>query len=234
MPTICGGRVFLPFLLEPIKDWDLKNSENVDHFIANSRNVADRIRKIYKRESVIINPPVDTNIFKIKNIDKDYFLVVSRLNSYKRVDLVVEAFNELGFSLKIIGDGPERARLESLAGENIQILGKVADSDLANYVAECRALVFPGEEDFGITPLEAMACGRPVVAFGAGGAKETIVEPETGIFFNDQDAVSLSEAVKKLSFEYFDKQKIRRHALEFDKEVFKKKIWEYVDEKCKK
>ncbi|MFA6431621.1 MAG: glycosyltransferase [Candidatus Margulisiibacteriota bacterium] len=227
-------KYFLPYLLEPIRDWDLKNSESVDHFVAISKFVAHRIRKIYKRESDIIYPPVDTDNFRILDNDKDYFLVVSRLVSYKRVDLVVDAFNELGFPLFIIGDGPERKELEKKSQENIRFLGKLSDQDLSKYVAECRALIFPGEEDFGITPLEAMACGRPVIAYRAGGAEETVNEPETGMFFDRQEPEELANAVKKFVFECYDKRKIRQHAMAFDRKNFKKLIWEYVNEKFEK
>jgi glycosyltransferase involved in cell wall biosynthesis len=221
-------KTFLPFFLEPVKSWDLQNAQRVDFFIANSRMVAERIRKIYGRESVIINPPVEGDFFRPSSIDRDYFLIVSRLNAYKRVDVAVEAFNELDLPLKIIGDGPDRKGLERRARSNIEFLGRRSDFEVAKYLAECRALIFTGEEDFGIVPLEAMACGRPVVAYRAGGAEETVVEGKTGIFFEPQTSPALIQALKRFQFEVFDKNKIREHALQFDKKVFKQKIEGFV------
>ncbi len=224
-------KAFLPFFLEPIKNWDLQNSQRIDFFIANSRTVAERIRKIYGRESVIINPPVESDFFRPSNIDRDYFLVVSRLNPYKRIDVAVEAFGELDLPLKIIGDGPDRRALEKRARPNIEFLGRRGDFEVAKYLAECRALIFTGEEDFGIVPLEAMACGRPVIAYRAGGAEETVIEGETGLFFEPQNPEALIQALKRFQFGVFDKNGIREHALKFDKNVFKRKIEEFVKAK---
>lgn len=221
----------LPFFLEPVKNWDLQNSQRVDYFIANSRTVAERIRKIYDRESVIINPPVEADFFRPSGVDRDYYLVVSRLNAYKRIDIAVEAFNELDLPLKVIGDGPERRVLEKIARPNVEFLGRQSDFEVARHLAECRALVFTGEEDFGIVPLEAMASGRPVIAYRAGGAEETVIEAKTGIFFDPQTAQGLVQAVRRFRFEIFDKNRIREHALRFDKKVFKQKIEGFVREK---
>jgi len=157
--------------------------------------------------------------------------VVSRLNAYKRIDLVVEVFNQLELPLKIIGTGPAFNNLKKMAREHIEFLGKVSDLELARYLAECRALIFPGEEDFGIVPLEAMACGRPVIAYRKGGVLETMLDEETGVFFYPQTSEALSAAVKRFQFMVFDKHKIREHALKFDKKVFKRKIEEFVNEK---
>jgi glycosyltransferase involved in cell wall biosynthesis len=221
----------LPFFLNPIKQWDLRNNAGVDAFIAISAMIAERIRKIYGRESDIIYPPVETEKFKPGKIDGDYYLVASRLTAYKRIDLAVEAFDQLELPLKVIGDGPAGPALRRMAKENIEFLGRVNDQELAYHLANCRALIFPGEEDFGIVPLEAMASGRPVIAFQAGGAKETILEGKTGIFFKEQSVVSLCEAVKRFRFELFDKNEIRKHAENFAKANFKKRIKEYIDEK---
>ncbi|MDD5594060.1 MAG: glycosyltransferase, partial [Candidatus Margulisbacteria bacterium] len=168
---------------------------------------------------------------RISEIDRDYYLIVSRLNPYKRVDLAIEAFNELGLPLRIIGRGPDRGRLQKLAGPNVSFLGGQTDEQIAGQLAECRALVFPGEEDFGIAPVEAMAAGRPVIAFRAGGAVETVVEGETGVFFDEQTPAALVRAVNRSKFELFDKQRIRRQALKYDKSVFKKKMEDFIKEK---
>jgi glycosyltransferase involved in cell wall biosynthesis len=227
-------KALLPYLLEPIKKWDIENSRRVDHFVAISKTVAERIRQIYGRESDIIFPPVETDLFRPVTIDSDYFLIVSRLNPYKRTDIAVEAFGRLDLPLKIIGDGPDRRRLEKMAGPSIEFLGRRPDNVVAKYLAECRALVFPGEEDFGIVPLEAMASGRPVIAYRAGGALETVSEGETGLFFDRQTPAALASAVERFRFSVFDKQRIREHALKFDKKVFKAMIERFVSEKYEK
>ncbi|MFH1826376.1 MAG: glycosyltransferase [bacterium] len=224
-------KALLPILLEPIKYWDLKTVSGVDYFIANSQTVAERIKKTYQRESVIINPPVETDKFRPSAVGQDYFLLVSRLNAYKRIDVIVDAFTQLDLPLKIIGTGSMRRSLEKKAGPNIEFLGRQGDKKLARYIAECRALVFPGEEDFGIVPLEAMSTGRPVIAYNAGGAKETVIDGETGLFFDQQTNESLVAAIKRFQFETFDKNKIRNRALVFDKEVFKRKIEAFVGQK---
>jgi glycosyltransferase involved in cell wall biosynthesis len=224
----------LPYLLDPLRRWDLENSRGVDYFIANSQTVARRIEKIYGRESVIINPPVDGGYFDISPTDGDYFLLVSRLNPYKRIDVVVEAFNRAELPLKIIGSGPAEKSLKRQARDNIEFLGRVSDRKLRELLSACRALIFPGEEDFGIAPLEAMACGRPVLAYKAGGALETVREGETGIFFKRQDPAELEAALRRFRFELFSKQKIRAHALKFDLKEFRKKIAAFVKEKYEK
>ncbi|MFH1361052.1 MAG: glycosyltransferase [bacterium] len=222
---------FLPFLLEPLKRWDIQNSTGVDYFLTSSKTVAERIKKTYKCQSDIINPPVEAGFFKPINLDGDYFLVVSRLNTYKRIDLVVRVFTQLDLPLKIIGSGPDLNNLKGIAGPNIEFLGYLTDQEIAQHLAACRALIFPGEEDFGIVPIEAMACGRPVIAYRAGGAKETVLDEETGIFFDEQSEVALMKAVQRFQFMTFDKERIRRHAERFDKENFKQKIKDYVEKR---
>lgn len=222
-------KVLIKYFMNYMRIWDRVSADRVDYFIANSRNVAKRIWKHYRRECVVIYPPVRTKLFNISNIDEEYFLIVSRLVPYKRIDLAVEAFNELRLPLVIIGDGPERQKLQSMAKSNIKLLGRQTDEVIKEYYAKCRAFIFPGEEDFGITPLEAQASGRPVIAFGKGGVLETVVEGETGIFFKEQTVKSLKEAVVNFNRYRFDKFKIRKHAEKFDEEIFKQKIKQYVE-----
>lgn len=221
----------LNYFLTFMRVWDYSSAARVDYFIANSENVARRIKKHYKRDAVVIPPPVRCSLFNISDEDGDFFLVVSRFQEYKRVDIAIEACNRLGVKLKIVGDGPEAKRLKAMAGPNVEFLGRASDDEVKKLYAQCRAFLFPGEEDFGITPLEAMASGRPVIAFGKGGALETVVENKTGVFFYEQTADSLVEAIKKFEKMSFDKNELREHAKLFDEEVFKERIKAFVEEK---
>ncbi|MDK0736123.1 glycosyltransferase [Clostridium perfringens] len=221
----------LSYFLTGIRIWDNVSADRVDYFIANSENVAKRIWKHYRRESVVIHPPVRCNLFNISDIDEDYFLIVSRLQEYKRIDLAIEAFNRLGFPLVIIGDGPDREKLEKMANSNIKFLGRESDEVIKEYYSKCRAFIFPGEEDFGITPLEAQASGRPVIAYGKGGALETVLNNETGVFFKEQTVESLIMAIENFAEINFNKIKIREHAMKFDEEIFKNKIEKFICEK---
>jgi len=225
-------RLMLQPVLRWLQKWDLRTNKRVDHFIANSLTTQKRIKLFYGRDSHVINPPVDTSFFKPYNSEiGDYFLVVSRLNPYKRIDLAVEAFNETGLPLIVAGSGPDEKRLRKLAKPNITFLGKVSDQEVVKYYSSCRAFVLPGEEDFGLTPVEAQACGRPAIAYRAGGATESIIEGRTGMFFDRQDTPSLIDALKRFDHRSFDPKLIRENALRFDKEVFKQKIREFVNGK---
>ncbi|MFH1577398.1 MAG: glycosyltransferase [Candidatus Margulisiibacteriota bacterium] len=226
-------KAILLWVLEPLKKWDLATAQSVDHYLAISRTVAERIAVTYGRKSDIIYPPVDTENYEISSIARDYFLVVSRLNAYKRIDVVIEAFNELGLPLKIIGSGPAARELQRIAKPNIEFLGRQPDDVLAQHYSECRALIFPGEEDFGIVPVEAMASGRPVIAYKAGGATETIIDGKTGIFFKEQTPASLISAIKRFQFEVFNQQEIREHALKFSKGIFMRRLSDFVEQKLK-
>ena len=228
-------RTIISIFLFFMRRWDKWSSKRVDYFIGNSTAVVERIKRCYGRDAVVINPPVRCDLFNISDVDGDYYFVVSRLVPYKRYDLAVKACKELGKKLVIIGDGQEKETLEEIASgdPNIIFLGRQSDEVVKKYMQECKALLFPGEEDFGIVPVEAHACGRPVIAFGKGGVLDTVVDGETGILFKEQSVDSLKEAI--LSFEKmkFDKAKIRKHALEFDEPVFQNKIKSFIEEKIK-
>jgi len=227
-------RTAMNFCAPFLRKWDVRTSGRVHYYIANSFNVAARIKKYYNRESDVIHPPVNASFFNISENKMDYFLIVSALVPYKKVEIAIEAFNKNGEKLIVVGSGPESGKLKSIAKNNIEFLGWCGDNDLAKYYSGCRALIFPGEEDFGIVPLEAMACGKPVIAFGKGGVLETVIgegDNSTGIFFYEQTAESLIAAVNIFNEKRFDPYKIREHALEFDRTIFKEKIKKYVEEK---
>jgi glycosyltransferase involved in cell wall biosynthesis len=224
-------KILLPYIMNYIRVWDATAANRVDYFIANSGNVANRIWKHYRRHADVIHPPVRASFFNISETNEDYFLIVCRLVPYKKVDLAIEAFNELKQPLVIIGDGPQYAYLKKIAGSNIRLLGRQPDSVIKEYYSKCRAFIFPGEEDFGITPLEAQASGRPVIAYSRGGATETVKAYKTGIFFEEQTVSSLKEAIEEFDAISFDKNYIRSHALTFDEQVFKAKIEAYIAEK---
>lgn len=213
-----------------IRIWDKEAASRVDKFIANSRFVQKRIKKYYGRDSEVIHPPLNSQNFYLQDQREEYFLMVGRLLPYKRFDLAIETFNKLQKPLKIIGDGPDKKRLKKMAKSNIEFLGEITeDLELAKYYSGASAFIFPQEEDFGIVALEAMASGRPVIAYAGGGALETVVDGKTGIFFNEQIPKFLEEAVKKFNPSDFDPSIIRQHALTFDKEIFKTKIKQFVE-----
>jgi glycosyltransferase involved in cell wall biosynthesis len=207
----------------------------VDAFIAISGAIQDRVQRFYERESDIVYPPVDTARF-VPSPDggyDDYFLIVSRLVPYKRIDLAVRAFTELGLPLWIAGSGRDRASLEALAGANVRFLGRVPDEDLGRLMARCRAFVFPGLEDFGIAPVQAMAAGRPVIAYAAGGALDTVVEGVTGTFFHEQTPGSLAQVVRHFDDAAYDPASIRAHAEQFDSAMFKSRLQAFIDEQMR-
>ncbi len=223
-------KLFLKPTLRRIRKWDHESCSRVNHFVAISRNVAGRIMEFYGREADVIYPPVNTGFFcPGENREKeDYFLIVSALVPYKRIDLAVRAFNELGLPLRIIGRGPQLEKLRKMARQNITFHGWLSDEEVRENYRNCRALMFPGEEDFGLTPIEANACGTPVIAYGKGGVLESIVDGKTGMFFEEQTADSLISAVKGFQKMDFDPKTCREQSLQFDTEVFRRKFSDYV------
>jgi glycosyltransferase involved in cell wall biosynthesis len=219
--------------------WDYATAGRVDYFVANSNFIASRIRKYYGRESSVIHPPVDTGAGNITMPPGDYYIAVGRLVDYKRFDLAIQACSQMNRRLKIVGDGPCFKHLRKLAGPTVEFLGKLNDNDLRTNLAGSRALLFPGEEDFGIVPVEAQSFGRPVIAYASGGVLETVVgdlpgespvQTPTGVFFAEQSAASLVEAIQRFESqpERFSPQAIREHSLQFDSAVFKSRMEEFL------
>lgn len=234
-----GWKKFLvDWIRKPIREWDFLAGQRPDIVIANSKHVEKRVKKYYKRDAKVIYPPVGVDRFEISDEVEDYYLIVSTLARYKRIDLAVEAFKKSGRSLKIVGSGSDREYLEKLAGgsENIEFLGFVSDKEVSKMMAKCKGFVFCSEEDFGITPVEVMASGRPVFGFGKGGLLETVVDGETGLFFEKQDVsvfLERFEEFEKWIDEEFDSADAVKRAEEFDEAIFKEKIKEVVNREKK-
>ncbi|MFB9078107.1 glycosyltransferase [Flavobacterium procerum] len=221
-------------VLNKIKKWDLSNSENVDFFIANSNHIAKRIKKTYNKEATVIYPPVDVDFFSLEDVKEDYYFTASRMVSYKKIQLIIEAFNELpDKKLVVAGEGPESEKLQKGAKSNIEFVGFVDNEKLKNLMQKAKAFVFAAEEDFGIIPVEAQACGTPVIALAKGGTLETVIENKTGVFFKEQTAEKIKEAILDFETRDFDPSKIREHAVLFSKQRFEKEIKEFVEEKFK-
>jgi glycosyltransferase involved in cell wall biosynthesis len=219
--------------------WDYASSARVDYFVANSKFVSSRIRKYYRRDSSVIYPPVDTSYGNTATPPGDYYTTIGRLVDYKRFDLAVHACTTLGRRLTVIGDGPEYKHLRRIAGPTIQFLGAVSDAELRANLSGARAFLFPGEEDFGIAAVEAQSFGRPVIAFGAGGALETVrgdfagasrIDSPTGVFFDEQSSDKLAEAILRFESEVnrFSPETIRKQVLQFDTSVFKGRMEEFL------
>lgn len=227
--------MILPYFATYLRAWDVTSAARVDHFIANSGHVAKRIEKYYRRTATVINPPVDLGRFSPVPETSDYYLMVSAFAPYKRIDLAIEAFNRLGYKLKIVGTGQEEARLKQAAGPNIEFLGWQSDEALPGLYAQCKAFIFPGEEDFGITPLESMASGRPVIAYAKGGALETVRglehENPSGVFFTRQSCEDLIGAIRLFEQQQhrYDPEWIRKHATQWSRERFLTQITAAID-----
>ncbi|MGC9359648.1 MAG: glycosyltransferase [Anaerolineae bacterium] len=221
-----GGlmRSLLAPRLIKLRQWDRLAAGRVDQFVAISHTVQARIAKYYRRESQIIYPPVALPTRCQDTEPEPFYLVVSRLVPYKRIDLAVRAFTQLGLPLRVVGDGRDRRALERIAGENVRFLGYVDEPTKQRLMQQCRALIFPGEEDFGLTPVEAMAAGTPVIAYGRGGARDTLVDGETGVFFREPTVASLIEAVQRFEGLTFDHERLLAQAQRFDVSVFEERM----------
>lgn len=229
-----GIRGFLAkALLHYIRLWDMRTVSGVDHYIANSQYIARRIWKLYKRRAAVIHPPVEIERFSVQEEKEDFYLTISRLVPYKKVDVIVQAFSKLPDKrLVVIGEGPELRSLKKMAEGNVEFRGFESDQGIVDHLQRARGFIYAAEEDFGIVPVEAQACGTPVIAYGKGGALETVVNGETGYFFYEQTPEALIDAVQKFEAQgNLDSQKIRQHAQGFSKDRFKKEILSFVEEK---
>ncbi|EPY5153712.1 TPA: glycosyltransferase family 4 protein [Klebsiella variicola] len=230
--------ILAKYLLHKIRQWDYRTANGVDHFIANSQFIARRIHKVYGRTADVIYPPVDVHRFLMNTSKQDFYLTASRLVPYKKIDLIVEAFSNMPDKrLVVIGNGSEMAKIKSKAKSNIEILGYQPDSVMLEHMQNAKAFVFAAEEDFGITPVEAQACGTPVVAFGKGGSLETVrpygVNKPTGVFFDEQSVPSLVKAINFFDTvsDKIEPQDCRENALRFSVEIFKNNLSKYVEDK---
>lgn len=225
----------VPYFATYLRAWDVASSARVDHFIANSGHVAKRIEKYYRRSAAVIHPPVDLSRFNPVSEIGDYYLMVSAFAPYKRIDLAIEVFNRLGYNLKIVGTGQEEERLKRAAKPNIEFMGWQSDEALPGLYARCKAFIFPGEEDFGITPLEAMASGRPVIAYAKGGALETVRGEEhrypTGLFFAEQTCEAMMQAIRRFEDRMgrYDSDCIRQHATGWSRTRYKQAIMDAIE-----
>lgn len=236
-----GGKKLKPLIykvlqlpLSVLRLWDFSAAQRVDHFIANAKTPQARIRKYYNRPATIIYPFVDVTAFPFTDMtpiteSKGYFLLISRLVAWKHVEIAIEACKELGVNLKIIGDGPDKTRLVRIANKNIEFCGRVSDAQKLSYLRDCSGVIQTQHEDFGIVPLEAMACGKPVIAYGEGGAKETIIPSITGEFFYEQTSRSLKQVLAKFDPVGYDSSVCRKQAEKFDKNIFLKQVKSFVD-----
>ena len=226
-------RRLVPFFMNYLRAWDLASASRVDYFVANSQTVANRIAKYYRREARVIFPPVAVSSFSIAESIDDYFLAVGQLVPYKRFDLAIEAFNQLKYPLLIVGEGPEYSKLKRAARENIRFVGRLSDTELRRSLSRCRALVFPGEEDFGMVVVEAHASGRPVIALAQGGALETVVPEVNGLLFAEETVQSLTDAIQRfVSLQSrFQPQLIRETAAPFDENRFSAEVSNFISDK---
>ena len=224
---------FAKYFLHKIRIWDLISTNRVDYFIANSRYIASRIKKIYGRASYVIYPPVDTDKFEAKENKDEFYLTVSRLVPYKKVDVIVEAFSQINRKLVLIGDGPDMDKIKSKAKKNIEILGYQSNETIKHMMQNAKAFIFAAKEDFGIAPVEAQACGTPVICYGNGGVRETVIDNVSGVYFYEQSVESLLGALDKFehNVDKFDPSFIRRNSLRFSRKRFEEEIKTYIEHK---
>ena len=222
-------KAIVAFFMHKIRMWDRLAADRVDYFIANSNYIKGRIAKYYRRDSKVIFPPVNTHLYHIEP-KEDFYLIVSRMVQYKRVDLAIEAFNRLGLPLVIIGGGPEEKKLKAMAKENIRFMGRLSDEEIVSYYARSKAFIFPGEEDFGITPIEAQASGTPVIAYGKGGALDTVIDGKSGILFPEQTVEQLVQAIQRFETHgvSWSANEIKERSEEFSVLNFKQNFSAYV------
>ena len=221
------------YFLHKIRIWDMSTINRVDHYIANSHYIARRIKKIYGKESTVIYPPVDVEKFKFCEEKQEFYMTASRMVPYKKIDMIVEAFSKTDKRLIVIGTGPDMEKIKTKAGKNVELMGYQSDAVMIDMMQKAKAFIFAAEEDFGITPVEAQACGTPVICLGRGGTKETVIDMVSGVHFMEQTVDALLEAVEKFekNSDSFEPKKIRENALRFSKERFEKEIEAFVNEK---
>ena len=233
----CGLKGMLAkYFLHKIRLWDAVSANRVDHYVANSRYISRRIEKIYSKPSDVIYPPVDVDKFTLREDKEEFYLTASRMVPYKKIDLIVEAFSQTDKKLVVVGDGPDMAKIKSKAGKNVELLGFADDEAMRDLMGRAKAFVFAAEEDFGITPVEAQACGTPVICFGRGGARETVIDGESGLYFMEQNVKELLDAVAKFeqNRDKFEPVKIRENSLRFSRARFEAEIKSYVEKKYEK
>ena len=224
---------FVRLIFHYVRMWDYIASRRVDYFVANSNYIARRIRKQYGRDAVVIYPPVDTDKFRPQDTRGEHFVTVSHLVPYKRIDLIVSAFNKMKIPLVVVGDGPDIRKMRAMAGPNVHVLGRLSDEDVATQMARARAFVYAAEEDFGIVPVEAQACGTPVVAFEKGGVAESVLDGKTGILFPEQSVSSIISAVQRFirHEDEFDPALIRANSERFSVDRFRREFRDFVLQK---